>query len=122
MPEPRVIDELKELGETEEVEIVLLTRKNGDIIASAGEVKGLQLETFGIMSATIYGAGNTANEHLNKKKPERIVMRADDGDTVIQKVDADHMLVLRTHTRDNFAKVLKKADKTVKSILKFWEE
>lgn len=120
MPNAVVLDTLKRLGATPEIDIVCLTKKDGNIIASAGEVDGLQLETFGIMSATIYGAANTANEHLQKEKPQRIVIRAEDGDTVISKVDRAHILVLRTHTRENFGGVLKKMDETIEQLRENW--
>ncbi len=115
-----VLDALKKFEALQEVELCMLTRKNGEIVASVGNVGSISLETFGIMTATIYGAGNTANEHLNKEKPNRIVMRANDGDTVIKKIDSQHILVMRTHKRDNFAKVLANMDETVDYLLENW--
>ncbi len=116
-----VLDAMKKLEGMPEVELCMLTRKNGDIVASVGNVGSLSLETFGIMAATIYGAANTANEHLKKQKPNRIVMRSNDGDTVIKKMDSQHIMVLRTHTRENFAEVLATMDETVDFLLENWE-
>ncbi|GEM_PF-1830647 len=116
-----VLDSLKKLESKPEIELCLLTRKNGDIVASVGDVGSLSIETFGIMAATIYGAANTANEHLNKQRPNRIVMRASDGDTVIKKVDGQHILILRTHTRNNFVSVLGSMDETVDHLLEHWD-
>ncbi len=112
-----ILDTLKTLGASPDVEIVCLVRKSGDIIASAGNVSSVQLETFGIMSATIYGAANTANKHLNKKKPERIVIRNNDGDTVITGAGDRAILVLRTIENRNFSSILQEIDDAIESLL-----
>ncbi len=112
-----ILDTLKMLGATPDVEIVCLIRKSGDLIASAGDVAARQLETFGIMSATIYGAANTANQHLDKKEPERIVIRNADGDTVITGAGDRTILVLRTKGRDNFSTILKKIDEAIVTLV-----
>ncbi|MFO8109694.1 MAG: roadblock/LC7 domain-containing protein [Thermoplasmata archaeon] len=116
-----VLSALKGLESIPEVELCMLLRKNGDIVLSAGNVGSLSLETFGIMTATIYGAANTANEHLNKSKPNRIVIRSNDGDTLIKDVDSKYVLVIRTATRKNFPKVLTYMDKTIENIPSDWE-
>lgn len=113
-----ILDTLKKLGSLKQVEICILVRKNGDIVASAGHDIFIQLETFGIMSATIFGAANTANEHLEKESPDRIVIRSGDGDTVIKGVDNDLVMVIRTHGRKNFGKILNKMDNAIKHIRK----
>lgn len=115
-----MLDTLKELGSIPEVAICFLIRKNGDILASAGDASSVQLETFGLMSATIYGAAKTANEHLNKKAPDRIVIRAEDGDTVLKRVDDGHIMVLRTNVRENFGSVLKQMDEAVEDLVENW--
>ncbi len=116
MSKALILDTLKTLAAAQDVDIVCLVRKSGDLIASAGNVAALQLETFGIMSATIYGAANTANEHLGKEPPERIVIRSSDGDTVITGVTRMAILVLRTKGGENFSKILNDIDKTVEML------
>ncbi len=91
-----VLNILKKLGETEGIDLVCLVRKNGDVFGSTGSINARQIESFGIMSATIYGAAKTANEQLKKEKPENIVINGQDGETIISKVDASHILVVRT--------------------------
>ncbi len=117
MSKALILDTLKTLGASPDVEIVCLITKSGDIIGSAGNVSSVQLETFGIMSATIYGAANTANQHLNKKKPERIVIRNTDGDTVITGAGARSILVLRTNEGRNFSTVLKRIDDAIEVLV-----
>ncbi len=108
-----VLDTIKKLGSLNDIDIGIIVKKNGDIIASAGEDVFVPLETLGIMSATIFGAANTANEHLDKEKPNRIVIRSNDGDTVIKGIDKDYILVIRSKKTRNFKKLLKKMDKAI---------
>ncbi len=108
-----VLDTVKKLGSLDDIDISILVKKNGDIIASAGHDVFISLETFGIMSATIFGAANTANEHLDKEKPNRIVIRSEDGDTVIKGVDHDYILVIRSKKTNNFGNILKNMDKAI---------
>ncbi len=117
-----VLDSLKKLGGMSEIELCILLKKNGNIVAASGKEDDMSLETFGLMTATIFGAANTANEHLRKNKPERIVMRAIDGDTILKKVDDEHVLIIRTGTRENFSSVLDAMDEEVEFILNNWEE
>lgn len=111
-----ILDVLKKLGATSGVEICFLVKKDGDIVATAGEDVFVELETFGIMSATIFGAANTANEQMDKEKPSRVVIRSDDGDTVIKEVDDNHLLVIRTRGSENFDIALKNLKKTVEHL------
>ncbi len=108
-----VLDTVKKLGSLKDIDISILVKKNGDIIASAGHDVFISLETFGIMSATIFGAANTANEHLDKENPDRIVIRSKDGDTVIKGVDNDYILVIRSKKTKNFKKILRNMDKAI---------
>ncbi|MFW5898463.1 MAG: roadblock/LC7 domain-containing protein [Candidatus Saliniplasma sp.] len=113
-----VLDTIKKLGSLDDIDISILVKKNGDIIASAGHDVFISLETFGIMSATIFGAANTANEHLDKEKPDRIVIRSKDGDTVIRGVDNDYILVIRSKRTKNFKKILRNMDKAIEYLSK----
>ncbi|MFW6141473.1 MAG: roadblock/LC7 domain-containing protein [Candidatus Saliniplasma sp.] len=108
-----VLDTIKKLGSLADIDISILVKKNGDIITSAGHDVFISLETFGIMSATIFGAANTANEHLDKEKPDRIVIRSKDGDTVIRGVNNDYILVIRSKKTKNFKKILRNMDKAI---------
>ncbi|MGM0405992.1 MAG: roadblock/LC7 domain-containing protein [Thermoplasmatota archaeon] len=113
-----VLDTVKKLGSLKDIDISILVKKNGDIITSAGHDVFISLETFGIMSATIFGAANTANEHLDKEKPDRIVIRSNDGDTVIKGVNHDYILVIRSKKTKNFKKILKNMDKAINILRK----
>ncbi|MFO7793053.1 MAG: roadblock/LC7 domain-containing protein [Candidatus Saliniplasma sp.] len=113
-----VLDTIKKLGSLKGIDICILLKKNGDIITSAGHDVFISLETFGIMSATIYGAANTANEQLDKEKPERIMIRSKDGDTIIEGVQGDYILVVRSKKTKNLSKLLKYIDKAIKRLKK----
>jgi len=111
-----VLDTIKKLGALEDIDISLLVRKNGEIVASAGHDVFISLETFGIMSATIFGAANTANEHLDKEKPKKIIIRSKDGDIIIEAVDKDFILVIRSKRTKEIKKIIKNMDKAIKHL------
>ena len=111
------IGALRGLENVPEIELGLLIRKNGDIVASVGDLVGYNLESFGIMTATIYGAANTANEHLDKKEASRIVIRGSDGDTLVKNVDSKNILVIRTKKSHDFKKILIAMDRTIEQII-----
>ena len=115
-----ILDTLKKLTNNDEIEVCYFLRKNGDILGTAGKDEFRQIETFGIMCATIFGAANTANEQLKKDRPNRIVIRSADGDTVIKGVMDDFILALRTHERENFGMILKKMDNAIEHIEENW--
>lgn len=111
-------DIIKTLGETEGIEVVCLVRKNGDVYGSAGDITSRQLESFGIMSATIYGAANTANDHLDKDNPSRITIEGSDGFTLITKVDDHYILVVRTMEGTDKEPLLPEIDTTAETLYK----
>lgn len=111
------IGALRGLENVPEIELGLLIRKNGDIVASVGDLVGYNLESFGIMTATIYGAANTANEHLDKKEASRIVIRGSDGDTLIKNVDSKEILVIRTRKSHDFKNILITMDRIIEQII-----
>ncbi len=116
MSKDDVLNTLKDLGETRGIEVACLVRKNGDVFGSTGDINARELESFGIMSATIYGAANTANEHLKKEKPVNIVIKGGDGSTIISKVDTFHILVIRTKSDVDFDEIYGTIDKTVTNL------
>ena len=111
------IGALRGLENVPEIELGLLVRKNGDIVACVGDKEGYNLETFGIMTATIYGAANTANDHLGKKEASRIVIRGNDGDTLIKNVDSKEILVIRTKKSHDFKNILFTMDRVIEHII-----
>lgn len=115
-----ILDTLKRLATTDEIEVCYFLKKDGDILGTAGKEEFRQVETFGIMCATIFGAANTANEQLKKDDPDRIVIRSHDGDTVIKGVKDDFIVALRTQKRENFGEVLTKMDKAIEQIEEQW--
>ncbi len=113
-----VLDTIKKLGSLDDIDICILVRKNGDIVTSAGHDVFLSLETFGIMSATIYGAAQTANEQLDKDIPDRILIRSNDGDTIIKGVNKDYVLVIRSESTKGISKIMKYMDKAIERLNK----
>lgn len=97
-----LVDSLKGINSHPNVEISCLVETNGDVLASVGQSDTLKLETFGIMSATIFGAAKTSSEQLNKNKPEQINIRSSDGCTLIFNFLKKYLLVVRAD--DNFDK------------------
>lgn len=122
MPQAIILDTLKKLSALPAVSICCLIKKDGDIIASVGDIGSLQIETFGIMSATIYGAATTANEELDKQLPENIVIEDDDGGTIIKAVDKQHFLVLRTDEKGEFDESIEKLEEAKKALMEEWSE
>ncbi len=122
MERSTVLDSLKELADKSEIEITCLVKENGDVLSSVGKGDTLQLETFGIMSATIFGAANTANEQLQKKPPKRIVIRSSDGSTVIRGAGKNHLLVARTSKNAELDQVHEYMDDAAKTIVRSLQE
>lgn len=91
-----LIDSLNNINSDPEVEISCLVKTNGDVIGSVGQSDTLKLETFGIMSATIFGAATTSNEQLGKKEPEQIDILSSDGSTIIFNLSEKYLIVVRT--------------------------
>ncbi len=111
-----VLDMIKKLSSLNGIDISLLIKKNGDIIASSGNDGYTSLEPFGIMSATIFGAANTANDHLNKETPEIIILKSSDGDTIIKEVGNDFILVIRSEIADETERYIKNMDKAIENL------
>lgn len=86
---------LKEITSNSKVEVSCIVKTNGDVSASVGNIDTLELETFGIMSATIFGAASTSNEQLKKKEPGQIIIKSPDGHTIIINLSKEHLLVMR---------------------------
>lgn len=122
MPQAVILDTLKHLSALPTVSICCLIKKDGEIIASVGDISSLQIETFGIMSATIYGAATTANEQLDKKLPENIIIEDEGGGIIIKAVDKQHFLVIRAEDKDDFDKDIARLDEARKTLLKKWSE
>lgn len=100
MNKDSLVDSLKYINSNPNVEISCLVKTNGDVLASVGQSDTLKLETFGIMSATIFGAATTSNEQLNKNKPEQISIQSLDGSTMIFNLLEKYLLVVRA--KDGF--------------------
>ncbi len=96
MNKDSLVKSLKEINTHPDVEISCLVKTNGDVLASVGQSDTLKLETFGIMSATIFGAATTSSEQLNKNKPEQISIQSSDGYTMIFNLLEKYLLVVRT--------------------------
>lgn len=117
MDKSSLVNSLRELTSKTEVEISCLINKDGDVIGSVGNIEALQLETFGIMSATIFGAASTANEKLNKNKPNKIIVDSADGDTIIRGLGKDHLLVVRVKKMDDLKEIFEYMNETAKDII-----
>ncbi len=120
MSKTDVLNILKNIGDAAGIELVCLVRRNGDTLGSAGDITARQLESFGIMSATIYGAANTANEQLGKQRPEWIIIKGKDGNTVISKVDEYHVLVVRVAPDKEMEHILQDIDRFIVSLNDEW--
>ena len=96
MNKDSLMESLKNINSSPEVEISCLVKTNGDVLASVGQSDTLKLETFGIMSATIYGAATTSSEQLGKMEPEQIDIKSSDGSTIIFNLLEKYLLVVRT--------------------------
>ncbi len=107
---------LKKICSNSQVEICCIVKTNGDVSASVGDVDTLELETFGIMSATIFGAASTSNEQLKKKEPDRIFIESPDGYTSVINLSKDHLLVIRTKSNFDIRKIDKKFSKNIDEI------
>ncbi|MFP4050588.1 MAG: roadblock/LC7 domain-containing protein [Thermoplasmata archaeon] len=90
-----LLEPLKKISSNDQIEISCIVKTNGDVSASVGNLDTLELETFGIMSATIFGAASTSNGQLKKKEPRQIVIKSSDGNTIINNMSKDLLLVLR---------------------------
>lgn len=118
MDKSSLISSLRELTSVSEVEIACLINKDGDVEASVGNIETLQLETFGIMSATIFGAASTANEQLKKNQPNKIIVDSADGDTIIRSLGKKFLLVIRVQKMEDLNEIFEKMNETAKSMIK----
>ncbi len=118
MDKSPIVDSLRELCTGHMVEIACLINKNGDVEASVGSIEPLQLETFGIMAATIFGAASTANDQLKKNKPNKIIVDSPDGDTVIRGLGKKYLLVVRTKKDKDLDELYQDLNRTAASIMR----
>ncbi len=118
MDKSPIVESLRNLSTRDPIEISCLINKDGDVQASVGHIEPLQLETFGIMAATIFGAASTANEQLKKNKPNKIIVDSADGDTVIRGVGKDYLLVVRVRKKKELDDIFEALNDTAKKIIK----
>ncbi len=118
MNKSSLVQSLRKLTSRNEIEIACLINKDGDVEGSVGNIETLQLETFGIMSATIFGAASTANEKLNKNKPNKIIVDSADGDTIIRGLGQKYLLVVRVKKMDDLDGIFEDLNETAKDIIK----
>ncbi len=117
MDKSTLVNSLRELNSRPEIEIACLINRDGDVEGSVGNIEVLQLETFGIMSATIFGAASTANEKLNKNKPNKIIVDSADGDTIIRSLGKRYLLVVRVKKMDDLDVIFDALNEAAKKIL-----
>ncbi len=117
MDKSPLVKHLKDLCYKDHVEIASVINKDGDVQASVGNIEPIQLETFGIMAATIFGAALTANEQLRKNKPSKIMVDAPDGETIIRGVGKNNLLVVRAKKNGDTNYILEEMNETSKKIL-----
>ncbi|MFP3871617.1 MAG: roadblock/LC7 domain-containing protein [Candidatus Aenigmatarchaeota archaeon] len=117
MDKSPIVESLRNLCSSEPIEISCLINKDGDVQASVGHIEPLQLETFGIMAATIFGAASTANEQLKKNKPNKIIVDSADGDTIIRGVGKNYLLVVRVRQKQDLDHIYSALNETAKEIV-----
>ncbi len=84
---------LKGLKDDSKIVASAVVTRDGLLIAS-DIPDGVHEETFAIMSATMLGAGVTANSELKRSVPDRIIVEGADGRLVITGAGPNMLLVV----------------------------
>ena len=93
---------------------------NGNLIDFEGEIRNMSLDTYSAMTATIYGAGKTANDHINTDEPHYIVINDANGRTIIEGVGRSHIIVVRSELEAELNKLITQIDEEKKFLQENW--
>jgi len=106
---------LKGLKEDTKIQGSAVVTRDGLLIAS-DIPEGVHEETFAIMSATMLGAGVTANSELKRNVPERIIVEGSDGKIIITGAGPNMLLVVVTPHNDNTSALFPAIDNAITKI------
>ncbi len=93
---------------------------NGNLIDFEGEIRNMSLDTYSAMTATIYGAGKTANDHINTDEPHNIVINDGNGRTIIEGVGRSHIIVVRAELEAELNKLINQIDDEKEFLQENW--
>ncbi|GEM_PF-5141616 len=95
MVKPIVYNTIRQLASEDGIDMCYLVTKKGRVLVGIGDIsKGLQ-DSFGTLTATIFGASVQTNKLLKEKFPRRILVEDMRGYMLLKFIDRDHFLVVR---------------------------
>ncbi len=95
MAKPIVYNTLRRLAAEDGIDLCYLITKKGHIMVSFGDIGKSIKESFGTLTATIYGASVQTNKLIKEKYPRRILVEDMKGYMILKFIDRDHFLVVR---------------------------
>ncbi len=107
MVKPVVFNLIRQLANEEGIEGCFLISKRGRLLAKVGDLDSSMEESFGTLSATIFGAALQTNKILEKKLPKQVLIDDRQGSTVLRTVDKNHFLLVRTGRTEDKKSLLK---------------
>ncbi|MFW5928571.1 MAG: roadblock/LC7 domain-containing protein [Thermoplasmatota archaeon] len=113
-------DSLKRLIKKPGIRYCSIVKMNGNLIDFEGEIRNMSLDTYSAMTATIYGAGKTANDHINTDEPHNIVINDANGRTIIEGVGRSHIIVIRAELEAELNKLINDIDEEKKFLQENW--
>lgn len=113
-------DSLKRLIKKPGIKYCSIVKMNGNLIDFEGETRNMSLDTYSAMSATIYGAGKTANDHINTDEPHNIVINDGGGRTIIEGVGRSHIIVVRVGLDVELNKLINDIEEETKFLSENW--
>ncbi len=113
-------DSLKRLIKKPGIRYCSIVKMNGNLIDFEGEIRNMSLDTYSAMTATIYGAGKTANDHINTDEPHNIVINDGNGRTIIEGVGRSHIIVVRAELEAELNKLINQIDDEKEFLQENW--
>ncbi len=116
MAKPAIINTMKKLVSLKGIDFCILIRKEGDVLAKVGVKGGRKTGELGTFAATAFGGIVQAQKRMDKKYPNDVLIRDNEGSTIINVVNKDVFLVARISSTEISDKVLDKIENTSWSI------
>ncbi len=107
MVKPIMHNTLRRLKDKEGVDQCYLVSRRGKVLVGFGEINKTLEDTFGTLTATIYGASLQTNKILKEKFPRRILVEDIEGFMTIRHVD-DHFFIVVKYKKDTDAQAVEK--------------
>lgn len=107
MVKPIMHNTLRRLKDKEGVDQCYLVSRRGKVLVGFGEINKTLEDTFGTLTATIYGASLQTNKILKEKFPKRILVEDIEGFMTIRHVD-DHFFIVVKYKKDTDAQAVEK--------------